>query len=88
MFTDFDEEGCNDAQHHFCMHPDDSPRPVFGRVHYILYEGGSVMIEKIFVIGCIVIVAGVCIWLGMYINSPSNQADGDRESKDAQRKRG
>ena len=33
------------------------------------------MIEKIFVIGCIVIVAGVCIWLGMYINSPSNQAD-------------
>ncbi len=51
-------------------------------------EGGSVMIEKIFVIGCIVIVAGVCIWLGMYINSPSNQADGDRESKDAQKKRG
>ena len=46
------------------------------------------MIEKIFVIGCIVTVAGVCIWLGMYINSPSNQADGDRESKDAQRKRG
>jgi hypothetical protein len=43
------------------------------------------MIEKIFVIGCIVIVAGLCIWLGMYINSLTNQADGDQDSKDSQK---
>ncbi len=26
------EEGCNDAEHHYCMHPDDRSRPYFGRV--------------------------------------------------------
>lgn len=43
------------------------------------------MAEKIFVIGCIVIVVGVCIWLGLYINSSSNQIDKDRESKEGEK---
>lgn len=43
------------------------------------------MVENIFVIGCIVVVVSVCIWLGLYINSPSNQVDKDQKTKDAEK---